>query len=355
MTSTSSITSRQRTGLRAALAAGALVVAACGSDATSDDADTATDTDTATATSGDEATDTASAVAKTVPDETVPDGTVPSETVPDETVPDETVPSLPPTPDDGPDADSDTGDGEDGDADLDDVDDVGDVDDSVVSMRSVDHVSGTTEIPAEPQRIYTNSFVVVSHLTSVGITPVAVPEGIDDYLRPYDEAGLLPDVDLDSLEFVGTSIEPNLEALVTYEPDLIIIEDWAADEGYEILSEIAPTVTVSRPTNADWQSAFDQTMDFASVGQPADEIRQRYADLLATVPDAAADTSVAFFRGFQSGTFRIDGLTGFAGSVGAEGGYQLDVGGGTASPDDSFIVFSNEELGSITADVIVTT
>ncbi|MEM8747754.1 MAG: ABC transporter substrate-binding protein [Actinomycetota bacterium] len=223
------------------------------------------------------------------------------------------------------------------------------------TTRVVDHDSGTTEIPARAERIYTNSFVVISHLVAMGITPIAVPEGVAEWLQPQVDAGYLADIDTTAIPTAGTSVEPSLETIAGLQPDLIIIEDWAAAQGYDIFSEIAPTVTISRPTNADWKFAFDQAADFTGRADEADAVRRRYADVVAGLGQNIDDTVVTFLRGAQAGSFRIDAEAGFAGSVGLDAGFILDVGGQTETEDESWILLSNEELLAVTGDVIVTT
>jgi iron complex transport system substrate-binding protein len=222
------------------------------------------------------------------------------------------------------------------------------------STRTIDHVAGTTEVPADPERIVTTSEVVAGHLVSVGVLPIGGPDEVADWLQTYADAGLIGDLDL--TEIVGIyGAEANLERLAQLDPDLILIEDWEL-ELYDSYAAIAPTVVISRPTNADWKDAFDQTITAAGREEEAAPVRERYEALLDEVGPDAADTLITFLRGAGPGQFRIDALGGFGGSVAEEAGFGVDVGG--VSPDEATggaITFSNEQLDVVTGDLIVTT
>jgi len=223
------------------------------------------------------------------------------------------------------------------------------------ATRSVEHTGGSTRVPSAPQRVATTSEVIAGHLATSGLLPVAGPDDVDSWLAPYAEVSMLGDLDPTAIEKNGTSEEPDLERLATLEPDLVLIEEYSIDH-LPLLSEIAPTVVVSRPTNADWKDAFDQTVDAAGITEGAEQVRQRYADRLAEVTESSDGTVVTFLRGSGPGAFRLDVLGGFGGSVAEEAGYAVDVGGATAEEAaDSVIEFSNERLDVVSGDLLVTT
>lgn len=220
--------------------------------------------------------------------------------------------------------------------------------------RTVEHAGGSTEVPAEPERVATTSEVVAGHLTSVGVLPVAGTVDMAEWLAPYADAGLIQGLDPSQIEEVAGE-ETDFERLAGLAPGLILIEDFAIDQ-YETFAEIAPTVVISRPTNADWQDAFDQTVAAVGADDAAEQVRERYADLLADVPASAGDTEVTFLRGSGPGQFRLDALGGFGGSVAAEAGYRVDVGDATAEQArEGVIEYSNERLDVVSGDLLVTT
>jgi len=226
--------------------------------------------------------------------------------------------------------------------------------DSGAQTRIIEHAGGSTEVPVEPDRVATNDVVIAGHLTSVGVLPVAGPDEVDEWLTPYADAGLIHGLNPAEIEQVGGE-ETDFERLAGLAPDLILIDEYAIDQ-FETFSEIAPTVVVSRPTNADWQDAFDQTVAATGAEDSAEQRRARYADLLGDVPASAGDTEVTFLRGSGPGQFRLDALGGFAGSVAEEAGYAVDI--GDATPEqarEGNLEYSNEQLGVVSGNLLVTT
>jgi len=202
--------------------------------------------------------------------------------------------------------------------------------------------------------VATTSEAVAGHLTSVGVLPVAGTVDVAQWLAPYADAGLIHGLETSAIEQVAGE-ETDVERLAALQPDLILIEDVAIDQ-YATFSGIAPTVVISRPINADWKDAFDQTVAAVGAEEEAQQVRNRYAYLLDEVPSSAGDTEVTFLRGSGPGQFRLDALGGFGGSVAAEAGYQVDT--GDAPPEqaqEGVIEYSNERLEVVSGDLLVTT
>lgn len=157
------------------------------------------------------------------------------------------------------------------------------------ATRPFEHALGTTDVPVNPQRVVTlqdqNALLPLWELGfrnvvgSVG----AQGEGGEPYFRR------MQDYDTSDIEFVGVYGEPDLEAVVALDPDLIVAAPF--DEGIAgVLQQIAPTVFID---------VFDAPIDvvmmrFATlVGLEAEaerldaEYRQRLEDLRASVDDPA--------------------------------------------------------------------
>lgn len=103
-------------------------------------------------------------------------------------------------------------------------------------VRVIKHAMGETEIIGTPERIVALDWSASENLLTMGIQPIAVTdlEGMKQYLRPE---GLSQDI-VD----VGMTQQPNLEAILNLEPDLIFAETFSHTELYDELSSIAPTV-----------------------------------------------------------------------------------------------------------------
>src|SRR3712207_691603 len=85
---------------------------------------------------------------------------------------------------------------------------------------TIENEFGTTEIPAEPQRVVTVGFNDQDFVLALGVTPVGERENLGEYdatTRPWAEE-LLPAEDIPT---VGGQ-EINLEAVAALEPDLIV-------------------------------------------------------------------------------------------------------------------------------------
>jgi len=109
---------------------------------------------------------------------------------------------------------------------------------------------GEVEIPANPQRIVVLDGPMLDAALSVGVTPVGATTGFaNDPFPAY-----LGDA-TEGIANVGTIVEPNLEAIIQLEPDLIISTKVRHEAMHSVLMEIAPTV-FSETIGATWQDDF---------------------------------------------------------------------------------------------------
>ncbi len=176
--------------------------------------------------------------------------------------------------------------------------------------RTVTHAKGSTEVPADPQRIVTLDSPILDAAIFLGVTPVgavrtAVDTGLPEYLADRTEG----------VEIVGEIASPNFEAIAALDPDLILSSTLRDDAVYDKLSDIAPTVFAEGPGTA-WRD------DFLLIGDAlnkADEAR----DALAAFDVRAAElgeslnlegSSAAIVR-FLADETRVYGPESFSGSV----------------------------------------
>lgn len=139
------------------------------------------------------------------------------------------------------------------------------------STYSYDHVFGTTEVPANPQRIVAadlGAFIpTVGTMAALGVEPVAVTANqLPAYLDEFSDVPLIEG-------------QASYEALLTYDPDLIITPGVNYnEENYNNLSLIAPTVA----PNWYWQTLEQVTGYWLEVGKLVNreaEAEQLVADL----------------------------------------------------------------------------
>ncbi|WP_039759132.1 siderophore ABC transporter substrate-binding protein [Bartonella queenslandensis] len=108
---------------------------------------------------------------------------------------------------------------------------------SVKTNITIDHVSGTTSVPASPQKVVVFDIAALDNMNRLGIKAVVgIPEGKKpSYLQQFDDA---------KYEKIGTLFEPDYEKIATLQPDLIIISS-RTQAKYNDLSKIAPTIDLT--------------------------------------------------------------------------------------------------------------
>ncbi|MBB5073946.1 iron complex transport system substrate-binding protein [Bartonella callosciuri] len=102
---------------------------------------------------------------------------------------------------------------------------------------TIHHASGTTSVPASPQKVVVFDLASLDNMNRLGIKAVAgVPEGKKPtYLQQFDDA---------QYEKIGTLFEPDYEKIAALQPDLIIISS-RTQAKYKDLSKIAPTIDLT--------------------------------------------------------------------------------------------------------------
>ncbi|MBB4076807.1 iron complex transport system substrate-binding protein [Bartonella fuyuanensis] len=102
---------------------------------------------------------------------------------------------------------------------------------------TINHVSGTTSVPANPQKVIVFDIASLDNMNRLGIKAViGIPEGKKpSYLQQFDE---------EKYEKIGTLFEPDYEKIATLQPDLIIISS-RTQAKYKDLSKISPTIDLT--------------------------------------------------------------------------------------------------------------
>lgn len=213
--------------------------------------------------------------------------------------------------------------------------------------RTVEHARGSTEIPAEPERVVVLDTGELDSLVALGVTPVGavttdVATGFLSYLQEPAEG----------VEQVGTIAEPNLEAIAALQPDMILSNEVRHADLYDELSQIAPTVFAADLGDT-WKENFFLAAEALGMEEEAetvmDDYEQAAADLGSSLGDAA-DAVVSPVR-FVGGTIRVYSENSFIGTVMADIGLPLvDLPEGE-SP--TFAALSPEQVTRADADVVL--
>ncbi|RZU30724.1 ABC transporter substrate-binding protein [Blastococcus saxobsidens] len=212
--------------------------------------------------------------------------------------------------------------------------------------RSISHVMGTTEVPAEPQRVVTLDTPHLDTALSLGITPAGsvqsdVAGGLPEYLGDRTQG----------IEIVGTIEEPELEAIAALEPDLILSSSVRHEGIYDQLSEIAPTVLTDYEQG--WQAIFSTTAEALGMAEEGEEALAEYESRAQEIGDAlGADGASASIVRFLPDETRIYGPETFSGSILTDVGFALP-----ELPYDeySMVYISPELIDQANADVVFST
>jgi len=218
-------------------------------------------------------------------------------------------------------------------------------------MRTIEHAMGTTEVPAEPERVVVLDTPQLDAAAALDVTPV----GASRTAVATELPGWIGD--LGDIAEVGTIQEPNLEAIAALQPDLILSSTVRHEAIYEQLSAIAPTV-FAETIAEEWKDNF---LLFADALGRRDRAAQLIADYerraTAIGEDLAVDgddPTVGIVR-FLPDEIRIYGPESFSGSVLLDLGVALPAAVADVTGDIA-IYPSAEQVGQVAdADVLFVT
>ena len=175
--------------------------------------------------------------------------------------------------------------------------------------RTVKGALGSVQIEKKPSRIVVLDSGELDDVLALGITPVGMAttagqSGVPSYLA--DKA--------QGIKTVGGISELNLEAIAALKPDLILGSKLRANDLYEKLSAIAPTVFSIRP-GFPWKENFLLVADSVGEEDKATGILNDYqkrADEVKSKVDGAPTISLVRFR---PGQIRLYGNLSFIGVI----------------------------------------
>ncbi|MEY8744767.1 ABC transporter substrate-binding protein [Bacillales bacterium AN1005] len=134
--------------------------------------------------------------------------------------------------------------------------------------QTIEHLKGTAVIPQKIDRMVVLSSAYIDHMLTIGEKPAGVNVEVrygGDY-PPY-----LAD-QLAGVPTVGSADSPNLEAILQIDPDVIVIESRTAENAYEQLEKIAPTIVIGN----EWLDYADDatywTQDLLTIAEMYDKV-----------------------------------------------------------------------------------
>lgn len=181
---------------------------------------------------------------------------------------------------------------------------------ALAADQTVQTAFGDIKIQGTPARVVTLGDNALDATATLGLKPVgslASRGGTDipDYLK--EKSGSVP--------IVGTVREPNFEAILVQQPDIILSSTGLTKEMYDKLSLIAPTIVPDGGVFAPWKDTlrlYAKALNKTDVAeQRITEIDNRVAEMAKSMP---ADTTVSVVRWNPQGP-QIMSSNMFAGSI----------------------------------------
>lgn len=221
----------------------------------------------------------------------------------------------------------------------------------------VQHASGETCVPDNPQKIATLVLPALSNAIVLGIQPIGSahhPAGIIQSEAEHLFPEFLPDK-VKEIEPLGRLGTPSLEKLSLLKPDLILGWQVANSGVYSSLSQIAPTVLYDWQGIGTWRKYFDFMAKLLNREDTAKKAWGDYYDrieeLKTALGDRYADKTISFVyfccNGFGSQTPET-----FMGSILEDIGLQRPPSQAKPFPPYGELKFSEEKLTEADGDVI---
>lgn len=226
--------------------------------------------------------------------------------------------------------------------------------------RQIEHVAGTSCVPADPQRIVTlDPLMALPTLLDVG-APVVGSLSVYSAGDPFPS--YIDPVLLEEVDAVGAMQTPNVEAIAAARPDLIIGDTSVVGPIYDQLSEVAPTVVTNYSFyRSDWREDVRLVAEAAGRSAAVEEQLAALDDRIAEVAaglEAAGPHELTRVDVFEGSPLYYRFSCTFFGEVLMSAGISQPAAQGpdecTDGDSDSVFVFvSLEELEVLDADAIV--
>ncbi|TLX53433.1 iron-siderophore ABC transporter substrate-binding protein [Stutzerimonas nosocomialis] len=181
---------------------------------------------------------------------------------------------------------------------------------SHAQKRTLDTAKGPVKIESTPQRVVTLDEGALDLVLALGIQPVGTvatrgAEGVSEYLK--DKAG--------AVTIVGSTREPNLEAILRTKPDLILASEFISDQTYALLSRVAPTVIPRTSSMSDWRERAREYASAMDKAEQADQLIARFDERAASLEQRLPEAlSVSLLRWNPQGPILMSNKV-FAGQI----------------------------------------
>ncbi|MBA2442542.1 MAG: iron-siderophore ABC transporter substrate-binding protein [Rubrobacter sp.] len=218
--------------------------------------------------------------------------------------------------------------------------------------RMAEHEFGETRVPEDPQRIVvTDGEITLDPMVALGVEPVAAPEpnytgGIPEQISSRIEGDLTS---------IGTVSEPDFERVAELSPDLILGIAPIVEEGYDRLSQIAPTVGLDYEQTA-WKEQLHRVASVIGREGEAERLLSDYEGRVSRLRETAADrlegVTVTVARATDLGFRHLTREGSFPWTVLGELGLQAPREQEAGEVGEPFIEISQEDTPLLEADYI---
>lgn len=167
----------------------------------------------------------------------------------------------------------------------------------------ITHKLGKTKVTKNPTLIVTLDIGALETLQELDVKPVAVPKKhLPKYLDYIQNDNSIGDA--------GLVIEPNLEAINEYDPDLILIST-RQERYYDELSKIAPTVYIGTNTDDYLNSFKENTLLIGRLVGKEHQVEEKLDQLFSKINQAQEkfkkDSNKALFLIYNNGNYNAFG------------------------------------------------
>lgn len=177
--------------------------------------------------------------------------------------------------------------------------------------RTIEHAMGSVTLEKPPERIVLLFNGAVDNAVALGVKPAGAVESWEE--KPWYE--FLRDK-MEGVVNLGEETQPNIEAIVSLKPDLIIGAKSRHEKIYPQLSEIAPTLMTENVF--DWKSNLKLGAQAMYKEKEAEQLLQEWdrkvSEFKEKTGSALGLKEVSLIRFESDGSARIY-ITGFAGTI----------------------------------------
>ena len=222
----------------------------------------------------------------------------------------------------------------------------------------IEHDAGRAMIEAPVKRVAAISDEVADLFAALGVEPMGLASTRVSG-TPGEPIGDSYYVDIGEPVYLGQAESPSVERLAGLQPELVVMATYGADDVYELLSEVAPTLAYDVGSSSGWwrqplidvgraTGREDRAREFIDdYDAHVEELREKVAPVVESSPRLAV-----LYAPDASTTFVFD-ERGAPADPHAKLGFKLVVPEGVEIPEEGFAQISPEIVGEMNVDTII--